>query len=142
MSEEQTINAIFVQLQRIDAILTKIMTGSGGAVAGVGAGGEETGGVKELEDKLPEITALVMTTQEALRLTWRLAAIFNRMGLPDKVGEAIQTVSTLSRAVMYLYYALNLLQRGTPYGIIAGILGIVNIGMMGAEQELYRQVPY
>ena len=121
MSEEQTIEEIFHQLERIDALLSKMEKSSAA-----------------MEKRLPEITAVVITTQQALRLLWRLSSLMRRMGLSEDMERAFQTLTKFARMAMYLYYALNLLETGTVYGVFAGVIGLANVFMLGMDQFFGR----
>lgn len=113
---------ILTELEKIVALLEQV----------------ETKHVPKLKKDLPELTAVVITTQQSLRLIWRFSSLLNRMGLSDDVNEAIQRITQLTRMVMYLYYALSLLDSGTTYGLIAGVLGMINVGIIGFNQTFGR----
>jgi len=108
--------AIFQELERIVALLERVDLTS-----------------TKLERELPQITAVVITTQQALRLFWRLTSLMRKMGLPEDVANAIDMINAVARAATYAYYAMNLLSLGTPYGTIAGIIGLVSVGLISID---------
>lgn len=118
LSETQ---AIFSELQRIEELLSKIEADS-----------------HTVEQRLPMVTAAFITTQQALRVLWRLQSLFRRMGLPEDVDAIAKVLNQLTRQVMYLYYASNLLWSGVAagltgggfYGVAAGLIGIVSVQAM------------
>jgi hypothetical protein len=79
---------------------------------------------------------MVVTTQQALRLFWRLSSLMRRMGLSEEMNEAMATITRLARIAMYLYYAVSLLSLMTPYGAMAGGIGLANTIMLGLDQFL------
>jgi hypothetical protein len=102
--------AIFYELERIVALLERAETGS-----------------KKIKEDLPQVTAVVMSVQQALRVFWRLTSLFRKLGLPERWEETIRGVNTLARAATYAYFSVNLLMLGTPYGYIAGGIGLFNM---------------
>jgi hypothetical protein len=108
--------AIFEQLQRIDEILSRIENSSA-----------------SIEHRLPEVTAMVITTQQALRLFWRASSFMTKMGLPPDWRQAVEALTKIAHAATYAYYAMHLLMLGTPYGYVAGIIGLTT-SMISAGQ--------
>jgi hypothetical protein len=111
--------AIFYELERIVALLERADTTS---VA--------------MQRRLPETTAMVITVQQTLRLLWRMSSLLRKMGLSEDQEEVVRQLTQIARYASYAYYAINLLNVGTPYGVVAGVIGLINVGIFGGYDLL------
>lgn len=51
------------------------------------------------------------------------------MGLPDDLSQATQIVSAMVVAVRMLQMSITMIERGTLFGVLMGVAGIIMIGL-------------
>ncbi len=83
----------------------------------------------KMDAKLPERTAMLITVQQLLRTFWRLTALLKHMGLSEDAGNAINMLNHVAQTAMHAYFALSLIEKSTVYGQIAGVIGLINVGI-------------
>ncbi len=79
--------------------------------------------IEDLHKRI-ERTEVFITAQQALRVFWRLSSLMTKMGLPKDAAQAIKVLTKIAHVATYTYYAMHLLMMGTPYGMVAGVVGL------------------
>jgi hypothetical protein len=80
--------------------------------------------VQELEATAPATREYMLTAQEAIRVLWRFSGLLAHMGMPANMKQAVQTLTHVAYAARMAYMSITLLELGTPYGWIMGLIGL------------------
>lgn len=87
----------------------------------------------QVEDLEQKVLMMDMTTRQFERLTYRLLAVTEHLGLPENIDRGIML---LERAVMItrmLSMSMAFLEMATPYGWIMGIAGYAMVAFSTAD---------
>lgn len=116
------------EIQQIYELLTKINDSLGDVDAKV----------TTLDRETPAIAQQSLTLQQAIRIAFRFNSTLSHMGLPPNVQQSISILQRMVFMMEMAYHSARLLQMGTPYGLIVGVLGGISVALSATDLEANR----
>jgi hypothetical protein len=84
---------------------------------------------EKLNTESPQTQETLTTFREIERVSLRYLALARRMGLPENVDNAAQTLAELLVLIRMVQMSYNMLSKTTPIGILMGIAGFAMTGL-------------
>ena len=88
---------------------------------------------EKINTNLPQTRAALSTFRDIERIALRYLVLARRMGLPEEVEKATQTLTELIVMIRMVQMSYNMLMAGTPFGLLMGAAGLAITALSASD---------